>query len=293
MHGHVLTLWAGRAAWSPALALLLEDVAGVLFRPSPARRPLRPQPAAAAAAPSSLPTEPSPAPHPDPEPAHVQQQSLAAAVRSSGDAGAAYGAGAPDAASPAVPAPAPDAAGSSSSLGSAAFPGSSADAAATSSAPRLQPRAEGAPAAVHALATAAGATAADTDGAAREAATTSPAACSDACAGDGRQTQGQPGPVADSGEAQSPRPLALAGEAGPGLGRSSPAASGGCPDPSPLSGGKAALVPLQPWQEESCAVAGDAIAEELSARIALYSCLLRYGQGFGASAPVQTLTPPA
>lgn len=82
--------------------------------------------------------------------------------------------------------------------------------------------------------------------------------------------------MAGSGEAHSPRPLALASEAGPGLGESSPAATDCRPNPDPLSGGPgAALVPLQPWQEESHAVAGDAIAEELSARIALYSCLLR------------------
>ena len=281
----LLTLWACRAAWSPALALLLEDVAGVLFRPSPARRPARPQPAAAAAA-------PSPAPHPDPDPARGQQPALAAAVRRGGDAGAACGARVQDAASPAMPASLPDAAGRSSNPGSAARPAGSADgAAATSSAPCVQPHAEGAPAAVHGPATAASAAAADATSAAREAATTrrqerssAPAACWDECAGNERRTQGQPEPGAGSQEAHPLRQLALAHEVGPGLGEGSPAATDCGPDPNPRSGGRgAALVPLQPWQEESHSAASDAVAEELSARIALYSCFLRCAQGLRCS----------
>ena len=251
---------ARRAAWSPALALLLDDVAGVLFRLSPARRRGRP---AGPPSPPGVQAAPRAA---APAAAGADAHSAAAApARPQSQAGAAAPA---DEAAALVQAPAAARAEAPGArAGSPAAPAGLLDAAADGASPATA--AEGRAAAAEACP--AGALAAPpAQPVGSRAAEGGPAAAALAA-----EAPAQPGPR-EAGAAASARPAHLLFSAAPC------AAAGPRPGRACDAAGRASRVccsALQPVTHESDAAwAGDALAEELCARIALYSRLLRRGR---------------
>jgi hypothetical protein len=273
---------ARRAAWSPALALLLDDVAGVLFRLSPARRRGRPtdppsppgaQVAPRAAVPAAAGADARPAAAaPAAPPAAATGAAPACPQSQVGAAAPAREAAALGQAPAAARAEAPGARAGSSAA-PAALPGAAADGAGPAAAAEgraAAAKASPAGAIRHAKASAA----APAQPVGSRAAEGGPAAAALAA-----EAPAQPGP-GEAGAATSTRPPRLLSSAAPcAAAGSGPRPERACGAAGPVS--RDCCSALQPVSHASdgCAVwAGDAVAEELCARIALYSRLLRRGR---------------